>query len=446
VLFGSEKKREKYTIYGKVQESPASAPSTKEKRKNRDKYTIYGKVVNGSSAAAPTSEEHKQTRTEKRTKPKSIARIESSSVERYRANRVLPQKTKRRKRRAVRRAFRTIFGAVRGNTLNLLFEEIDRDGDGKLSKKDIAASAKLMRMCNREAELRFLEDLQDINGDGYISKEEFDRAVQWISSSAPNEIPDAILEKIEFDNDGVLTRERLFSDSSELIEAFDLLDANHDGSIDIDDLDRATLTSKGVDGESIEEIEETLAQLEPLERQSFRLDGFDPYILVSVLTAGTSFDVIKGYNVKWDTTVAKSTLAQVTQEDWFMMVLLNTGAASTLCGAYAFVTFSLTVLYGKTALGLDKDDAYFEFLDSTGLQRYRAFQAFSASLSLFCVLVFLELFQKTPGVFRIPIGIVFLVFLYFGRKEYDYIIESAGPIFAPKAATTTTPEDDEEGE
>ena len=158
---------------------------------------------------------------------------------------------------------------------------------------------------------------------------------------------------------------------------------------------------------------------------------------MSALTAGTSFEVIKGYDVNWDDTVTKIILAQITQEDWFVLILMNVSAASTLLGVYSFVTFSLTLLHGKTALGLDKDKAYYEFLDKTALQR-RGFLAFSGSLSFFCVLVFLEFFRKTPGVFRIPISVAFVAFLCFGLKEYNYLIESAAPIFESETTTMTT--------
>ena len=182
-------------------------------------------------------------------------------------------------------------------------------------------------------------------------------------------------------------------------------------------------------GNEVVAIEESIEQLAPLERQSFRLQGFDPYILVSVLIAGESFDVVSSYHPDWEFMANKVSLDMLTQQDVYTEILLVIGAASTLLGAYSAVTFSLTVLYGKTALGLEKDEAYYEFLDNTGLQRLRAFLAFTFSLGLFCVIVFLELLEKTPAVFRLPIALVAAAFLYFGRSEYRFITDMAAPIF-----------------
>lgn len=72
----------------------------------------------------------------------------------------------------------------------------------------------------------------------------------------------------------------------------------------------------------------------------------------------------------------------------------------------------------------------------------RGSSAFGASsLGFFCIIVFLELVEKTHAVFRIPVGIAAAMFLVFCRYEYNFIIDSAAPIFAPPEAEE---EDDEE--
>lgn len=218
--------------------------------------------------------------------------------------------------------------------------------------------------------------------------------------------------------------------------SFEMIDVNKDGVIDKEEFEKATKMKRSSPpsdmasiGKEIEGIEESIEQLAPLERQSFRLAGFDPYILVSVLTAGESFDVIAGYKPKWDCMAEKVSLAQLTDQDLYMQLLLVIAAASTLLGAYAAVTFALTVLYGKTAIGLDRDEAYYEFLDNTGLQRLRGFIAFTVSLGLFCVIVFMEMLEKTPAIFRLPVAVLIGAFLYFGRNEYRFITDMAAPIF-----------------
>ena len=253
-------------------------------------------------------------------------------------------------------------------------------------------------------------------------------------------ISDALFKKLDTDNSGLLSRDEYAAASS-----FESVDANHDGFIDKEELYRLSQSeSKTSIEHEIEEIEDSIGQLEPLERQSFRLAGFDPYILVSVLTAGESFDVVSNYHPGWANMAGKTSLSQLTTEDVYTQVLLCIGAASTLLGSYAAVTFALTVLYGKTAIGLDKDEAYYAYLDTTGLQRFRAFKAFTASLGLFCVIVFLELVEKTPSVLRLPVALICMAFLYFGRSEYKFIIDSAGPIFAPNATAAVSEDNDTE--
>ena len=72
-------------------------------------------------------------------------------------------------------------------------------------------------------------------------------------------------------------------------------------------------------------------------------------------------------------------------------------------GLYVTVVFSLTILYGKTALGLSRDDEYYAFMDATVLQRFRAFQAFTAGLFLFAVSVVFEVCTRCPDdILRLP--------------------------------------------
>ena len=260
----------------------------------------------------------------------------------------------------------------------------------------------------------------DSDNDGMVSRKDF---------AGMSTFENRVFDFLDSDDDGLL--------SFEDFAALAALDTNKDGFIDKEEFAKVSNT-KPLDeiafiGKELEDIEETIEELGPLERQSFRMQGFDPYILVAVLTAGESFDVVTTYKPEWERLAEVTSLADLTLQDWYMQLLLIVGAASTLSGAYAAVTFSLTILYGKTAIGLGKDEAYYEFLDTTGLQRFRGFKAFSSSLGLFCLIVFLELVEKTPAVFRIPVGIAAAAFLVFCRYEYNFIIDSAGPIFAPTA-------------
>ena len=116
---------------------------------------------------------------------------------------------------------------------------------------------------------------------------------------------------------------------------------------DSDAEDGAGSSSLGSAGDSCtiidDELEEELKKLgdlEPLERQLIRLEGLEPYVLVSVLTATASYSTITSEEFITDGVI-----------DWTGAGLLASALGSTLCGLYSTIIFSLSILYGKTALG-----------------------------------------------------------------------------------------------
>ena len=204
-------------------------------------------------------------------------------------------------------------------------------------------------------------------------------------------------------------------------------------------IDTATSTTQQSQDLISEEIDSILGELEPLERQEMRLEGFEPYILVSVLTAEGSFGMISEMNnVEWED------IGEVLQQgdgalwdailglDWLSVATLFSAAFSTIAGIYATTIFSLSMLYGKTALGLGRDSEYFAFMDATGLQRYKAFQAFSLALLSFCTSVLLLVALRAPPIFRMPLAIGSIAILFLGYQEYQGVVEAARPIFLPE--------------
>ena len=264
------------------------------------------------------------------------------------------------------------------------------------------------------------EDAESLNGNG-----------QYMTDK---EKADAVFDRLDTDGDGNLSRTELSSMGLQ-IGSLNAIDVDRDGTISREEFDSAVEMvggrlnisgQPGGDAEGIvEELEETLGELEPLERQELRLGGFEPYILVSVLTAQASFEEISGITISWNEVFD-------TGKNWYSIGVLFSAAGATITGLYATVVFSLTILYGKTALGMDRDDDYYAFMDGTGLQRFRAFQAFTSSLFLFCVSVLLEVTLRCPEFARLPIAAASAAFLYFGKTEYDAIMKAAAPMFAPK--------------
>merc|ERR1712032_70375 len=161
-----------------------------------------------------------------------------------------------------------------------------------------------------------------------------------------------------------------------------------------------------------------LDELAPLERQMLRMEGLEQYVLVSVLTSTTSYGTITGTSLLRDGAI-----------DMISTFLLATSTVSTVCGVYSTVVFSMCVLYGKTALGLDKEDAYFYFMERTSLQRMRGFRAFEYSLLFFIVDIFLIGVDKMPAEYQWAGGITAAVIAILGILEFDVMIQGAAPMF-----------------
>jgi len=180
-------------------------------------------------------------------------------------------------------------------------------------------------------------------------------------------------------------------------------------------------------------------ELVSLERKEIRLDGFEPYTLVSLLTASAFFEVISDVHVDWDVIFATSHPRDLLGDEWLNAGILLAGGGATITGVYATAIFSLTILYGKTALGLCRDDEHDKFLRATQLQRSRAFQSFSLGILLFYISFALEVCVRTPLAMRLPIILAFAGTVWFGKGEYDIVVAAANPLFAQKGA----PEEEE---
>jgi len=163
-----------------------------------------------------------------------------------------------------------------------------------------------------------------------------------------------------------------------------------------------------------------LGDLEPLERRLIRLDGFDPYILVGVLTASASYQTLS------DLEIASGPGAAPDAKE----CLLFLGCfGSIICGLYSTIVFSLTVLYGKTALGMDREAAYCYFLEQTAGQRERGYQAFTLSLASFGANILILAVDTLPDKFAPLASVVAFGIFIFGVKEWMEITDAANPIF-----------------
>jgi hypothetical protein len=131
-------------------------------------------------------------------------------------------------------------------------------------------------------------------------------------------------------------------------------------------------------------------------RQSTRLASMDNYVLVSTLTASMSFGALLGFT---PSAASKALVHIQSPSIWLLyksvtLAIQVVSGLSTLCGLYATIIFSLTILYGKSALGAERDIEYDVFLKRTTRARQDGFRAFSVSLGLFCLDAVLLLVER----------------------------------------------------
>jgi hypothetical protein len=93
------------------------------------------------------------------------------------------------------------------------------------------------------------------------------------------------------------------------------------------------------------------------------------------------------------------------------------------------MVFSLSILYSRTALGMERDPQYDRFLDNTLDLRIKAFRAFSLSLGLFAFLVVLVLTEDLPLMWFPYVGTATLALLYMGVQDWIKLVEEATPIY-----------------
>ena len=146
-------------------------------------------------------------------------------------------------------------------------------------------------------------------------------------------------------------------------------------------------------------------------------------MLVSILCTSISYNALNGYQLN------------PAHEGIFLYdVVLETiiqcvAGFACLSGIYATMVFSLSILYGKTALGNERDPQYDSFLDNTLEVRITAFRAFSMSLGLFAVLVVLVLAEHLPTAMLPPVGTATVGCLYVGYRDWKKLVDEATPIY-----------------
>jgi hypothetical protein len=159
-------------------------------------------------------------------------------------------------------------------------------------------------------------------------------------------------------------------------------------------------------------------------RQSARLNAWDSYVLCSVLCTSICYNALQTFR-----------LDDAHEEIFLYATVLVTiirlaAGMSVVCGLYSTMVFSISILYGYTALGMERDPQYDDFLRQTAGLRQKAFTAFSLSLGFFSILVALVLTEKIPLILHFPVGSVIIGALFMGFKDWKTLVDSAAPIYS----------------
>ncbi|KFK30924.1 hypothetical protein AALP_AA6G043700 [Arabis alpina] len=123
--------------------------------------------------------------------------------------------------------------------LKRVFQMFDKDGDGRITKKELSESLKNLGIIIPENELSQMIEKIDVNGDGCVDIEEFGELYKTIMVEDEDEIGE-----------------------EDMKEAFNVFDQNGDGFISVDEL-KAVLSSLGLkQGMTLEECRKMITQVD----------------------------------------------------------------------------------------------------------------------------------------------------------------------------------------
>lgn len=128
-----------------------------------------------------------------------------------------------------------------------------------------------------------------------------------------------------------------------------------------------------------------------LQRERIRLEALSSY---SVLTA-----LIMNASLRLYTSVSSpenSDTKQVQKINY--LIFLISCATCVLSGTYTTLIFSLIGIYSKTSLGMEKDAAYFQFIEKTTAYRRIGFRFFLVNLFSFLISFVMSIIFKTQSL------------------------------------------------
>lgn len=175
--------------------------------------------------------------------------------------------------------------------------------------------------------------------------------------------------------------------------------------------------------------EEDLGQ--ELDRATVRLDGIEVYAIVSALTCATSISCFDNFDpTPLDVVINEYAVFTFIAD----MCYYVSGALGMMTGLHATLIFSLVTMYGRTALGIDRDDAFNIFFGNTGAARFSGFKSFK--LSLYCFMTQLTFLIEKKFVFT-PLRPI--VLLGTGYLAYNHMYKDSESVLAAAGVIYSTP-------
>ena len=151
------------------------------------------------------------------------------------------------------------------------------------------------------------------------------------------------------------------------------------------------------------------------------------YAVIGALQAGASVTMLQ--DARAGSAMAEWEIGGVCVGQALVCIHVLAGAAAALGGTYSTILFALSSLYGKTALGMQRDHIFAWFMQRTAQHRMRAFGSFTTSLMLFSLQIVLLGGFKSPEGCGMAMAAGLGLVVWHGRKDCNDLIAAATPIF-----------------
>jgi len=197
------------------------------------------------------------------------------------------------------------------------------------------------------------------------------------------------------------------------------------------------------DEEDDDDDDESADGLQELDRACVRLDGIEVYAIVSALTCATAINCFDNYD--------PTPLSVILRERAVFTVLAElvyycSGAVGMMTGLHATLIFSLVTMYGRTAVGIDRDDAFNSFFANTGPQRFNGFRSFKISLYCFMTQLSFLIGQKFFFEPLRPLVLMLTTYLAYSNIYVDseQVLSAAGVIYSDPEPPKEDSDDEED--